>query len=207
MKKSMALILVLLFIITVFMIPTALAGGMSGTLTEHEIEHLLFIREEEKLAYDVYYTLYQKWGLEIFAKIMESEQTHTDAVKKLIVKYGLDDPYIDEIGSFVDEDIAELYEIFTEWGVESIEDAILVGGYIEEFDIVDLREAINETDDIDVVKVYTSLLEGSYNHLNAFVYEYEKVTGDEYTKQYFEDESDLDFVLDFDVKGEHNRKN
>ena len=48
-------------------------------LTEAEENHILYMREEEKLARDVYLTLYELWGAEIFANISESEQQHMDA--------------------------------------------------------------------------------------------------------------------------------
>ena len=59
------------------------------------------MREEEKLAKDVYTTLGQVWGINIFTNISSAEQTHTDSVKTLIDRYGLEDPITDEtIGIF-----------------------------------------------------------------------------------------------------------
>ncbi len=55
----------------------------AGTLTEQEKEDILHTREEEKLARDVYLTLYNKWKLRIFQNIAKSEQTHMDAVIRL----------------------------------------------------------------------------------------------------------------------------
>ena len=42
------------------------------------------MREEEKLARDVYLTLYDIWGTPAFNNIASSEQTHMDAVLMLI---------------------------------------------------------------------------------------------------------------------------
>lgn len=53
-------------------------------ISEEEKEGLIEMREEEKLARDVYLTLYNKWKLQIFKNIAESEQTHMDAVKYLL---------------------------------------------------------------------------------------------------------------------------
>ena len=61
-------------------------------LTDEEIGHITYIREEEKLARDVYLTLYDQYKSQIFANISESEQNHMDAIKGLIDKYGLSDP-------------------------------------------------------------------------------------------------------------------
>ncbi|MDP2030099.1 MAG: DUF2202 domain-containing protein [Thiobacillus sp.] len=48
---------------------------------------LLFMREEEKLARDVYLTLYETWGLAVFSNIASSEQSHMDALLKLLRTY------------------------------------------------------------------------------------------------------------------------
>ena len=66
-------------------------------LTEAEEQHILYMREEEKLARDVYLTMYELWGAEIFANISESEQRHMDAIKNLITRYGLVDPVVDDL--------------------------------------------------------------------------------------------------------------
>lgn len=58
-------------------------------LTQDEINGLLIMREEEKLAHDVYITLYNKWKLNVFQNISKSELTHTEAVKYLIERYKL----------------------------------------------------------------------------------------------------------------------
>lgn len=49
------------------------------------------MREEEKLARDVYLTFGEKWGLTLFTNIAKSEQTHTDAVKTLLDRYEIKD--------------------------------------------------------------------------------------------------------------------
>ncbi|MEB3765116.1 MAG: DUF2202 domain-containing protein, partial [Desulfurococcales archaeon] len=59
------------------------------TLSQQEIDSILFMREEEKLARDVYLTLYDMYGLQIFQNIARSEQNHMDAVLTLIEKYNL----------------------------------------------------------------------------------------------------------------------
>ena len=48
-------------------------------LNNVEAEGLLFMREEEKLAQDVYLTLFEEWSVTTFRNISNSEQTHTDA--------------------------------------------------------------------------------------------------------------------------------
>ncbi len=65
-------------------------------------------------------------------------------------------------------------------GSESLAAALLVGGDIEEIDILDLEERIEGTDKADIIQVYDRLLSGSENHLRAFVSTYERQTGEDY---------------------------
>ncbi|WP_198525668.1 DUF2202 domain-containing protein [Thiomicrorhabdus sp. Kp2] len=136
-----------------------------------EEEHgILFMREEEKLARDVYLTLYDIWGLNIFQNIAKSEQTHTDAIKGLIEKYQLADPVIDDtIGVFTDYHFVEVYEALVAKGSESLEGALQVGTEIEELDIKDIAESIAQVEgNDDIINVYSELMKGSRNHLRSF---------------------------------------
>ena len=145
-------------------------------LTEQEIEGLLFIREEEKLARDVYLTFDEMYSeLPIFENIAESEQRHMDVIKNLLDKYGLDDPTEGmDIGEFTNQELQNLYYQLIEEGEQSLNDALTVGGKIEEIDIIDLQNYIEQTDKTDLERVYSNLLKGSKNHLRAFVKELKK---------------------------------
>ncbi len=138
-------------------------------LTEAEEQRILYMREEEKLARDVYLTLYELWGAEIFANISESEQRHMDAIKRLITRYGLVDPVVDDaIGMFTNPNFVGLYDELVADGSVSLEEALKVGVRIEELDIADLELALQETSMRAVQRVFQNLLNGSYNHLDAF---------------------------------------
>ena len=50
-------------------------------LTDDETYWLTYMREEEKVARDVYLYLNEKWNVRIFKNIAASEQTHMDAIK------------------------------------------------------------------------------------------------------------------------------
>ena len=157
----------------------------AGELTQTEIDSLIFMREEEKLARDVYLTLYDQWGLAIFQNIASSEQMHTDSVKNLLELYGISDPVIDEtIGVFVNSDLQTLYNQLVTQGSASLVDAFKVGATIEEIDILDLQESLAVTADPNITLVYGNLLNGSYNHLRAFVSQIEGQTGESYVPQY-----------------------
>jgi hypothetical protein len=179
-KKVLGLIVV--FISLLMAIPLCAQGPGGGknrqstaTLTDEEIGHILYMREEEKLARDVYLTLSEKYpAAAIFVNISESEQRHMDSLEGLIVKYGLEDPVTnDEIGVFSNQDFNELYGRFVEDGMKGYCEALQVGIGIEEIDIEDIESRLNEVEAQDVNRVLNNLLNGSYNHLNAFTSQYE----------------------------------
>jgi hypothetical protein len=141
----------------------------AGTLSAEEEADLLFIREEEKLARDVYAVLYEQWQVPVFANIGSAEQTHMDSVGVLIDRYGLEDPVQDEAGVFTNVEIQGLYDTLTAEGEASEVAALRVGAQIEEIDLVDIQEASNRTDKPDIRLVYDNLMRGSRNHLRAYV--------------------------------------
>ena len=139
-------------------------------ISEEEKEGLIEMREEEKLARDVYLTLYNKWKLQIFKNIAESEQTHTDSVKYLLDRYGIPDLVkSDEIGKFSNPKFEQLYKDLVEKGSKSEVDALMVGATIEDLDIADLEHWLSKTDNEDIKFVYENLMKGSRNHLRAFI--------------------------------------
>lgn len=138
-----------------------------SSISQAEIDSIIWMREEEKLAKDVYTTLGQVWGLNIFTNISSAEQSHTDSVKTLIDRYGLMDPITDEtIGVFQNETFSKLYQDLVKQGSISLVEALKVGALIEELDIKDLQERATTTADIDLV--FQNLERGSRNHLRAF---------------------------------------
>ncbi len=138
-------------------------------LSEQEQQDVLFMREEEKLARDVYLAMYKKWEVPTFQQIGEAEQRHMDALGRLIDRYGLQDPVVDASeGVFTNPVFVELYSQLVEAGSASMVDALKVGALIEELDIVDLREASAQTDHADLKHVYGNFKRASRNHLRAF---------------------------------------
>ena len=146
------------------------ANSNVEAITALEADNLTYMREEEKLARDVYLTMYDAWGLNIFSNIAASEQTHTDAVAEMLEKYKLPDPVVDDrVGIFVNQKLIDLYDTLLARGYQSSLEALYVGALIEEVDMVDLKRAIEETDNEDIQQLYENLLSGSRNHLRAFV--------------------------------------
>lgn len=161
----------------------------NGMLTESEVEGLLFMREEEKLAGDVYRYFYDMYGNAIFQNIASSEDAHTNAVLNLLSQYGIADPAAAEAGVFSNPDLQSLYDQLIALGSQSLKDALLVGAAIEEIDILDLEERIAQTDEADIKLVYENLTQGSESHLRAFVRVIGNQAGESYTPQYLSQES------------------
>lgn len=148
------------------------AGGektaASGTLDKGMIDTLIAMREEEKLARDVYLTLGEKWDEPVF-KIANSERRHLDAMKGLLDRFGIEDPITDDTrGVFTSERYAKLYTQLIERGSKSRVDALKVGALIEELDLSDLRKASAEAQDESVKRVLGNLQRATRNHLRAF---------------------------------------
>ena len=139
-------------------------------LSEEEIDDLVYMREEEKLAHDVYTVLYERTSLNIFKNISDSEQTHTDAIKNLLQAYGITDPVIDSsVGVFDNDELGQLFTDLVREGSGSNTNALEVGALIEDLDIVDLESAMLRTNHPDITEVYSNLQKGSRNHLRSFV--------------------------------------
>jgi hypothetical protein len=138
-------------------------------LTDDEIEGLLWMREEEQLAHDVYTTLGDLWGVRIFENIAKAESSHVDSVIEVLDQYGIEDPAAaNELGTFTDPQIQNLYDQLVADGSTSLVDALEVGALIEELDITDLRVEAAATDVADITTLYANLEKGSRNHLRAF---------------------------------------
>jgi hypothetical protein len=137
-------------------------------LTQAEVTDLKFLREEEKLARDVYLYSYNKYQVSIFNSISQSEQTHMDTVLSLMNKYGITDSVSTEIGVFNNADLQLLYTNLTNQSNTSLIEALRVGATIEDLDINDIDDFIGNTTKSDLLTVYNNLTCGSKNHIRSF---------------------------------------
>lgn len=179
------------------------------SLSADEVNSLNLMREEEKLARDVYTFLYTKWNLQIFVNIGESEQRHMDAVLQLLTKYNLPDPVgSNNAGKFSNTRLQELYNQLTAQGSISLADALKVGATIEDLDIFDLETALTKIRNQDIRAVYENLNRGSRNHLRAF-YSNLVNRGEMYVPQYIS-QTEFDSIVSSskESRGQHmKRKN
>jgi hypothetical protein len=143
-------------------VPSTLVAG------DTELDILLSIKEEEKLARDVYTALNLKWNNLVFSNISAAENTHMNAIIFLLQNYGTDYTNVLEPGKFTKSAFQSLYEELVAKGSVSIEEAWKVGALIEEMDITDLVESLKNATDENIILVFENLERGSRNHLRAF---------------------------------------
>jgi hypothetical protein len=140
----------------------------TSDLTDSELASLLKMKEEEKLARDVYSALAQKWGSQVFINISKAENNHLNAIVLLLTNYGSAETSIDEAGIFADASVQNLYNNLVAKASSSIEEAYKTGLLIEEMDIKDLTDALSTTTNENIILVFENLTKGSRNHLRAF---------------------------------------
>ena len=165
MKKGLSLVMITLFF---------LQAGAQQTLavTKNESSGLAYMREEEKLARDVYDSMYAKWNVNPFGNIRQSERVHMDRMKTLLNNYGVDDPVMgnsDQPGVFRSEFLQKAYHELVGSGTNSLTESLKAGAKIEELDIADLDKRMAQTTKEDILAAYKFLRMGSENHLRAFV--------------------------------------
>jgi len=154
-----------------------------GTLTLQEQQDLLFLREEEKLARDIYLFSFDLYGNGVFNNIASSEQQHMDAVLSLLKAYGLKDPASSERGVFKEKVLQDLYNELKVASEVSLLDALIVGATIEDLDINDISIFESQTLKADFLNVYDQLKCGSRNHLRSYTSQLNVLDVD-YTPQY-----------------------
>lgn len=184
MIKRVLLIVALSFYIT----SCSDSNNPVNSLDEATAEDLRFVREEEKLARDVYLYSFDKYQLQIFKNISESEQTHMDAVLGQLEKYNVSDPVSDNArGVFENSTLQELYNELTAKSDLSLIEALKVGALIEDLDIFDIESILQRTSENSIINVYNNLTCGSRNHLRSFTSEL-KANGGDYNNQYISEE-------------------
>ncbi len=184
---------------------SGVANNMEQSLTPVQKDRLLWMREEEKLARDVYRDLYNYWQAPVFNQIAQAEQRHMQQTINLLQRYAIADPLTDDsVGVFTQTALSNLYSRLTAQGKQSLNDAWRVGAYIEELDIKDLKETLATTQQPDLTMVYNQLWRGSRNHLRAFASQL-TVNGANYPAQVL-NQAEVNDILSSSIEpGMHNR--
>jgi hypothetical protein len=178
-------------------IPSELRDALltpSNTLTQETKNALAYMGNEERLAYDVYSSLYATHlanGEEIkqLTNIAtKSEATHLQTVQILVQKYITDVSDFTNVtlanlesrsanvadmpsGEYSIAAIQDLYDVLIAKGIQSKQDALEDGCIVEVVDINDLLTDIQlaqESNADDVVAAFEFLRDGSYRHYYMF---------------------------------------
>lgn len=166
---------------------------------------LVWMREEEKLARDVYLALNEQWGMPIFENIASSEQRHMDAVLGLLNNFGIEDPVANNgVGVFTNPELQDLYDELVKQGSAARSEALVVGASIEDLDIRDLREAMAATANAGIERVLRNLEKASLKHLGAFASQLTR-SGIAYTPEYM-DMGEYETIAATTQRGEHGQK-
>lgn len=161
-------------------------------ITAEEKNNLTFMFEEEKLARDTYLFLNQKWNLQEFANIKNSEQSHMNAIENLLIKYNIPYQKLPE-GKFENSNLQTLYnQLITQESISNKE-ALKVGSTIEDVDIKDLNNLSAKTKNTLILNVYSKLTCGSRNHMRTFTNSLE-ILGEEYSPQFIS-QTEYDLII------------
>ena len=167
-------------------------AASSAELTQAEIDSLVFTREEEKVARDVYDAL-DDYG-QPFVNIQRSEQRHMDAVEVLLDRYDLPDPAEGRgVGELANPQLQALHDGLVVKGAIGPREALAVGCEIEELDIRDIAAAKEGVEHADILATYDALTLGSRNHLRAF-YGQLVAAGGRYSPKYL-DQATFDAIV------------
>jgi len=130
---------------------------------------LMYLHDQEKLARDINRTFYYTWGKPIFASIAESEQRHMNVLRAILDYYYLSALVeTDEVGVFGAHHHTEAFTDLVNQGEVSLTEAYRAVGYLEEWDIREIRGSIEFTQDQALIDTFSNLLAGARNHLRVF---------------------------------------
>ncbi len=149
---------------------TTLSTSITAGENPQVDKELQFLREEEKLARDVYLSLAELYDVPIFSNIASAEQRHMELLGSILEQAGIADPVQnDAVGVFVNAELAALYVDLVQQGKVSLVDALIVGATIEDLDIKDITQMMQNSNDEALSTTWEVLKCGSDNHLRAFI--------------------------------------
>lgn len=174
--------------------------AISISFAKSEVDEKLLCKmyEEEKMSYDLYTEYYNRWGLEVFNNVRESELIHTQRISELIEKHCVSQEkfvYNNLPGVYNNKEVQKLYDEYTVKGCISDISALMTAALMEETDIYELRSRMSLFTDDYVIRVLTQLEKASQNHLIAFVKDLKK-SGVEYTPKVLS-KKDYDSIINF----------
>ncbi len=147
-----------------------LPASTAANYTQADLDTLVYMIEEEKLAGDIYDAFFEQTGLRVFDKIGDSEDQHMETLiaQAEIAGLNLDTILSFPEGQYSNPELQSLYDSLLATGSVSDTAALEVGMAIEATDIADLQLAMVDLVGTPLGSVYANLLNGSNHHLAAF---------------------------------------
>lgn len=167
-KKTLAAGAVGIALVAVAVPMTSQAAEPATVAAADTTVNLTEMREEERMARDLYTKLAASSKSEVFTRIAASEQRHLEAVERLIEAAGQDaDALSDKAGTYSVPELQKLYDEWLKEGSVSAKAAYQVGVELETADIAHLK-ALDTEDGSQTERVVANLLRASEHHLDAF---------------------------------------
>lgn len=140
----------------------------TADLTASEIEYIYAVREDEKLARDLYYAFFNTYKLKAFENISKAEENHMKATERLLEYYGIEYPAAGERGKFANSVRQAQYDSLLQKGSTALE-AFKVMAQYEEYNIVQYKKDLAGIVNPNVKIVIENLEKGSENHFKATI--------------------------------------
>jgi hypothetical protein len=158
----------------------------TAELTADEIEFLYAVREDEKVARDLYAAFFEKYKLKAFENLSKAEINHIRAVELLMDYYEIEYPEAGDYGKFTDPARQQLYDSLLLKGETALE-AFKVMAQLEEDNIVSYLKVLEDIDNDNIGIVIENLERASENHFKATIRQITALGG-EYTARYMTQE-------------------
>ncbi len=143
--------------------------GCGPQITETEAGDLQLLREEEKLARD----LFRDWSdrSELFGAVAHSKQLHFEIVGALLQRHQVTDRTLGGEGLYVFPQLQTLHQELLARGGSTELEALAAGAELHERDLVGLEEAAGRSQLEDVRASLAEIQRGARNHLRGCVEE------------------------------------
>jgi len=140
----------------------------TADLTADEIEFVYAVREDEKVARDLYTLFFEKYSLKVFSTIAKSESNHMRAVEILLDYYEIDFPIPGAYGVFEDSARQTIYDSLVIKGSTALE-GFRVMAQMEEECVISYRNVLADITNSNIKIVIENLGKASENHFKAAI--------------------------------------
>jgi|GEM_PF-719649 len=158
-------------------------GLSSGTLSDAEMQDIMYLQEAQKLQRDLYTVDAQQYpNAPVFANLQQTASSFMTADDFILAKYGITSSSAAAPGSFTSPQLqAEYNRLVSRGGL--LTDSLGAAAQSEEIHISDLTGAMSRTDNPDLQYIYNQELALSRNNLRALASAL-SAAGGSYSPQY-----------------------